>query len=316
MHEYPPRCDNESMVTLLRTNRAPASTLAPSSAHSGSRAPEEPGDGSAGMDTRLDPAHESARLSGRASEPLPAASSITFRMDPVTGRPRPLEERSPGPDAGLVTGPLHGAADSQSRRRELSRAAASARWRSEHGQGAVSALRGCRTQFPGTDHACPVRVRGEGHRRRRHGRPRRRSEPTHHQRPPVKRRDRGPDPPAGHPRPRSRAEPPSGSPGDLSRRACPSRRGSTSPSSSQLSKITVSVDLTTTEGSIRARPITNSDNTPGIVHASAGGEASRASAPRTACCQQRPTQRHRPVRLLPLPGRYDSLATYSLTRRL
>ena len=48
----------------------------------------------------------------------------------------PRRTKPGGPDAGLVTGPLHRAADSQSRRRELSRAAASARWRSEHGQGA------------------------------------------------------------------------------------------------------------------------------------------------------------------------------------
>jgi len=86
MHQYPPRCDNESTMTVLRINRASASTLAPPSAHSDSRTLDEPGDGSAGTMSVLERLYR-----------IPDSATMSPRPDGLPVFPPPPSVRS-GPD--------------------------------------------------------------------------------------------------------------------------------------------------------------------------------------------------------------------------
>src|SRR6476660_5759712 len=79
MHQYHERGDNESTMTVLRINRASASTLALSSAHSGSRTLDEPGDGSAGTMSILERLY---RIPDSATEPPRPAGLPVFPPPP------------------------------------------------------------------------------------------------------------------------------------------------------------------------------------------------------------------------------------------
>src|SRR3954462_5712960 len=76
------------MITVLRINRASASTLAPSSAHSGSRTLDEPGDGSAGTMSVLERLHR-----------IPDSATVSPRPAGLPVLPPPAPVHS-GPDGG------------------------------------------------------------------------------------------------------------------------------------------------------------------------------------------------------------------------